>query len=330
MSTLKELIVREVSRIGGQIQGDYALIHCPWHQDTHPSLRVSLLDEKLGLFNCFACDEGKGSYNKLARKLNLEIHDPKALGEELKPRILPLMAGNVENSLDNPTGKVGIVSQDPWLWKEFGYREIRPENLIYDKYLIYKTFKPSLVRLYISNKGKFHQEHFQRLCLSYGDYHVFLRLSSQQEIKTYNSPNLNIKSPSLHPFGLTSSWQIPKNQAGLILVEGPYDLMRTVQNLQDLGIGESFTVLALLGVSHWDSFLSKLEMRLLPQMTNTPIIFMFDNDRAGYALTAKAKADCLNKLLLPKDRVLVLPYKTHDPGDTDKNALREGLIKLGY
>ena len=326
---LRDLVLRELTKIGGIVSDDYIMILCPWHLDTHPSLRVSLVSP--GLFCCFACQEGRGSWNKLATKLNLQRYVSGDEEEEEAPRMLPLEAGEIIPPTVSPCEGIGVVSEDAWSWKEWGYRDIRPDILMSPKSYVHKTFKPSVVRLWLGRKGKFRQERYARLCLHYGSHSVFARLCSEQEIKYFNSAGLNLKDPSLCPFGL-SSFQLPKKQAGLILVEGPYDLLRTIQNLEDLGIKESFTVIALLGVSHWASFFKKLELRLLPQLEDTPLIFFFDNDKAGKDLTQRAITDCRTKLLMPKTRLLEVKYQNQvkDPGCFDKKVFRQALLDLGY
>jgi 5S rRNA maturation endonuclease (ribonuclease M5) len=298
--------------------------------DTHPSLKVSL--EKPGLFKCFACQEGRGNWNKLAKKLGLEVYDGMEEEDETQ-RLKPLLEGEILPVKTAPKEGVGIVTEEPWAWDKWGYREIRPDTLMSPQSYVHNTFKPAVVRLWLGRRGRYRQERFSRLCLHYGDHSVFARLCSEQEIKYYNSTGLDLANPNLHPFGL-ASFKLPEKQAGLILVEGPYDLMRTIQNLQDLGIKDSFTVICLLGVSHWGSFFKKLELRLLHQMDDTPIIFFFDNDKAGKELTRQARSDCRTKLLMPSNKLLDVKYPAtkglKDPGMFDKKMFKEVLIELGY
>ena len=304
-------------------------IPCPFHVDSNPSCTVFY---DTGVFYCLA---GCGT-KPLAvglRKMGVPqsvVDEFKERKEEERPRLSPLREGEFSVvGRDQSQDRVGVVSEEPWGWDSWGYRGIRPASLTVKGSYIYETFRPSVVRLWIGSKGKIRQERYSRMCLHYGDHCVYARLSSEQEIKYYNSSGLSLKDQRLHPFGL-QSFILPKKQAGIILVEGPYDVLMTVQNLEDLGIKDHFSVIGLLGVSHWDSFLTKLELRLLPHLGSTPLIFAFDNDKAGRDLTVRATHDCRSKLLMPTNQLLELPYPTQDPGKCDKKHLKKALVALGY
>ena len=76
---LVQLIIQELGALGYHPQGDKrVLIHCPFHNDTNPSLIVPLIHKKYnpGQFKCFSCG-AKGDWNKLAERLRLKEWDLK-------------------------------------------------------------------------------------------------------------------------------------------------------------------------------------------------------------------------------------------------------------
>jgi len=299
-------------------------ICCPFHQDTNPS---AIVFYGSGVFYCLAgC--GKKSLPQLLNKLGIKIDlaELADLGPELGKQIItPLLPGESAKQETKPE-TLGVITEDPWPWEKFGYRAIRPENMVSG--YIHKLFQPTLVRLWLGKNGKNRQEHYQRLCLHYAKHAVYARLSSEQEVKYYNSPHLSPSDPKLHPFGL-ESFKLPKNVAGLILTEGPYDVLRTIQNLEDLGIREMFPVIGLLGVSHWGSFFKKLKLHLVQQF-DSPILFAFDNDKAGRDLTNLAMLQCSKELLLPDDRLIAFPFDAQDLGGCDGEMIKKGLLQVGY
>jgi len=306
-------------------------ICCPFHNDSDPSCTVFY---ESGVFSCFSCGAIKSLREGLEK---LKVPDSvlsKFETDKDEKEKLDLKPLSIESSLDAPKEKIpgnlaiDVLTKEPWI-ADWGYRAIRAENLSSSVSYIGRVLEPSLVRLSLLVRGKTHQERFSRLGLKVGEHWVYLRLSTEQKFRVYNSQGLNQKNPKQPIFGL-QDFKLPKKQAGIILVEGPYDLMRTIQNLEDLKLKEHFTVMSLLGVSHWSSFLSKLELRFLPQLGDTPLIFAFDNDKAGKSLTASALTDCRHKLLLPRKQLLTLKYGAPDPGDLDAMGLKQALLDLGY
>lgn len=74
---LVQLIVQELGALNYNPHGEKRIvIHCPFHNDTNPSLIIPLIHPKYnpGQFKCFSCGE-KGSWNKLADKLRLKRWD---------------------------------------------------------------------------------------------------------------------------------------------------------------------------------------------------------------------------------------------------------------
>jgi len=310
-------------------------ICCLWHDDNSPSATVFY---DTGIFSCFSCGVKRPLVAVLER---LKVPPSQIKRFEIDPEEekAPLKRLSEITELEiEKEHTVGVLTEEPWPEK-WAYRAIRPSTITT---ALKDLFDPSLVRLWIKGKdGKTHQERFSRLGLKVGKRQVFLRLSSEQEVRIYNSQGLSQKDSQQPVFGM-KDFKVPKNVAGVILVEGPYDLLRTTQNLIDLKIEKSFLVLALLGSSQWGAFLTKFELRLMHQLGNTPIILAFDNDKAGYDLTKRVQRDCKEKLLLSRNQVMVLEYGAayipnkppiegiKDPGDLDAEGLKVSLKKLGY
>lgn len=70
-----EDVLKALSPFDPQVKGDNALILCPWHDDSNPSLRVyiggSNKDIPIGFAICFSCG-AKGLWRKLAEKLGID------------------------------------------------------------------------------------------------------------------------------------------------------------------------------------------------------------------------------------------------------------------
>jgi len=294
-------------------------ICCPFHNDSRPSCTVFYGS---GVFSCFSCG-AKQSPVKGLIKLGVpeehvkDIFEVKEDDSQIR-RIKSLLELEEPTPPKQPT--IGIIDREPWV-PGWAFRKIRSEFLLEQLDL-----KPELVRLWIRNRqGKINQERFQRLSLAYTDHALFLRLSSEQKVRVFNSPGLQLADPILPPFGLPS-FKVSKALAGIFIVEGPYDLLRTRQHLYDLGISNHFAVVALLGVSQWQSFLIKYELRLQSTCGNIPLLFALDNDDAGNALLIKAQKD-LARLQAPS---LVFQYPGKDPGDLDLLPFKNSLLDLGF
>lgn len=318
---LKETYNRWLMEYAGTVSssGSGWLICCPFHEDNNPSCTV-FFDS--GVFSCLGCGATKPpavGFLKLGVPKS-EVEDVfREIETEREVERLPELSYEAEVH----TEKVGVLTSVEWPegWR---YRGIRSEMLRSTESPIVKLFSPKLTRLWLVGKGgKRRQEKYSRLSLSYGKSQIHLRLSSEQEVRVYNSSELDLSAVKLPPFGLTKFFLKP-DLYGIILVEGPYDVLQTIQNLHDLGYYKHFEVIGLLGVSHWTSFLRKLEIRILPQLKEIPVLLAFDNDRAGKDLTKRARAD-LQKLFIPKNQIVTLKYDGKDPGTLDKVRFQKAL-----
>jgi hypothetical protein len=294
---------------------------CPFHHDTNPS---AIVFYETGVFFCLGgC--GKRSFKQLVEKLGVrydvvegetDLPPPAASLEALTERFEAKTADE---------GKLGVVYEEPWPWAEAGYRAIKSANLTQGA--IYERFKPSLVRLWMKKDGRVRQERYPRLALHHAGHAVYARLSEEQQVKYYNSAGMEPSDPKVPPFGMPPHFKLPKNLAGIIVTEGPYDVLRTIQNLDEIGVGDQFLVAGLLGVSHWQSFFQKLQKHYIWQ-TSAPFLLALDNDEAGVKVTRQLLEQAAT--LMAPGRVVALPFEGHDLGDCEVGALRAGLLAVGY
>jgi len=302
-------------------------ICCPFHDDTDPSCTVFYS----GVFSCFSCAKSWGPRQGFAalgvpERILAESFPPNGTGRPLDMAALP----DLERASSTPVKRealVGVESREPWPegWR---YREIESRWLTDPGSPLVRTFAPSLVRLWVERPSGRHVEPLPRLSLKVGDKEVYLRLSRSTQIKTFNSDGFDFNDPALVPFGLTS-FQLPPRNRALVLVEGPYDLLRTCQNLLTLDrmLYDQIPVVALLGVSHWRAFKEKLQLRFASQLQGN-LVLAFDNDKAGQELTRTVTEDVVRSGLLPEHRVRVLPFAAHDPGEVDVDHFAEALGRV--
>ena len=310
-------------------------ILCPFHADSKPSCLVF----PTGVFTCLGCGKAWPPYVGF-RKMGVPDHiiaqywgrDAKVDVGRLKP--LPSLDQiYVDESAPQEVEETyGVYQRDPWP-EGWAFRDVSANLLSEPSSPLVRLFSPTLVRIWSQRGAVRVAERFPRIGLrmAHPSHEVYLRLSSQQERKIYNSCGLDQKDPDLLPFGL-SSWNLPEGTRGIILVEGPYDLLRTSQNLLQMGRMwyDRITVVALLGVGQWGSFRDKFELRLLPQFSrgDLKLILALDNDGGGEILTRQILREVVEeRFWLPSSMVSVLDYAADDPGVLDFEPFKEALLK---
>ena len=313
-------------------------IRCPWHKpDNNPSCLVFFT----GIFYCLVChgDRQKGhrgispyhGFQALgmpearAKKLFL-AGDAAALSErklDMTPPPVVEELADVDSlrrktllSDEKPTKilEEKVVSRS--VWPEYwGFRGIDYVTMIQPWFQ--ERFEPMKVTL--------KKERLPRLALAVGGAHklkpkklrheVYLRLSSAVKPKAANSIGLSL-DPDVGNFatlfGLINN-KFCAGCRGIILVEGPYDCIHTLQHLYRQEIGGKFEVIALLGTPHWFSVCRQLQKIVL----DLPIILAFDHDPAGLKLTHTAIKDLQSLCYIPRSKIKVLDYPLaiKDPGD---------------
>lgn len=329
-------------------------IRCPWHQpDNNPSCIVFV---PTGIFYCVVChgDQPKGKRGlspyrgfqaigmseQRARRLFIDGEDG---GGQLSFQRLPnLLNEDIEIPKKIFYEKVSV--RDPWP-KDWSYRAIDAATMSSPWFR--KRFDPCKVVL--------KKEHTPRLALAVGGceqskptdildhpnylrHEVFLRLSSAVKVKAVNSHGLTLDPDVLDPlpatlFGLVNN-RLSKGSSGLFLTEGPYDAIRLQQHLHRPELnGRRFDCAALLGTPQWRNCLSQLQTHILPDMARKgiPVILAFDNDMAGFKLTATAIKDLKSLCYFSQSMIHIFdyPHDIKDPGDTSFDVFLQSMAKLG-
>lgn len=312
-------------------------ILCPFHDETKPSCLVF----PTGVFHCLG-----GCGSKSPREGFKKIGVPQELvdrhwGRNAQPdvgkmRPLPTlkeMFSDEEDALTPVEDSSSVYLREPWP-TDWSFRDIEPSFLSDRSSPLVELFQPSLVRIWTKQGTARVAERFPRLSLrlAKSEHEVYLRLSTQQEKRVYNSCGLDQKNPDLLPFGL-DDWTLRPGIKGLLVVEGPYDLLRCSQNLLKMGRVwyDILPVVALLGIGQWPTFRKKFELRLLPQLLKNDLrlVTAFDNDKAGDALTSQSLREIVeDNFWLPPRLVSVLNYSAKDPGDLGFEGFKGAVTKI--
>ena len=327
-------------------------IRCPWHwPDNNPSCMVFY---GTGLFYCVVCHgdkpKGKRGVGPYKAFQALGMDEDKArnifikgagslMSADLEPSHLPdLMAisGTSGTNAIKPLPESKVAAREPWP-KWWGFRDVdcltMQQKWFADRFAPEKVYlkKERLPRLSLSIGGA--ERFLDTRHLDYLKAEVCLRLSSMVKSKTINSPGLNLDPDKVRPkvagmFGLVGN-RLEEGCRGVLLVEGPYDAIRTLQSIHEIGGG--LEVIALLGTPQWDNIRRQIRMHLLSAMTKKgiPLILAFDNDNAGRKLTATA-IETLQEDLFPPRLIKRLEYPQHikDPGDLSSEILLAALSEI--
>lgn len=309
-------------------------ILCPFHEEAAPSCLVF----PTGVFRCLGCGRTaspRAGFQKLGVPDDIiNRHWGKNAEHDVgKMRPLPTLDEVCEDDADEKEVKetYGVYLREPWP-EGWGFRGIESVNMTDPNSPIVQMFQPSMVRLWMKAGSSRTAERFPRLALRMREHEVYLRMSTQQEKRVYNSCGLDQKDSSLPLFGM-ESWTLREGVRGIILAEGPYDQLRTAQNLLQMGRVwyDAIPVYALLGVGQWDIVLKKMMMHLFPQLQKNDqrLVLGFDNDKAGEALTSRAVRELVEEgMWLSPKRVSVLDYVAKDLGELGFEGFRESITKI--
>lgn len=297
------------------------LIRCPWHSDSNPSCNIF---SKSGVFFCWSCHFGK---NKGVgpiegfKALGVPLSEIEKLSYEVEMTTYDFTPSSLlsENLVleDAPLSESEqVLTREPWP-RFWAWRKINFTTL--DMLQTQARFNPQLVTL----STKLGPERLPRLGLTLanvrgGASEVFLRLSSEQTPKAVNAKGLDLKRTDILPLGFPGALRTSAISAkALMLVEGPYDAMRTYQHLVDLDLVGKVEVGAILGTGQWGhAWKHKFLVDYLPRFDGT-LVLAFDADEAGFSVTRQVLGDL--SLYWPKDKTKVLYWggvsKAKDPGD---------------
>lgn len=289
--TLRQLVIEELSKIGGKIKGDNILITCPFHDDRHPSLNVYIGHSKTpGIFRCWSGSCGAhGGWNKLAHALRLPYFQFKN-SNPIQP--------------SNPHAKVVSTKEDG----NVNAFEVLEKSLHYSSPLTINE-APSLrgteelpdgfqwrglpkellervgARYYFDNKFKF-------------DY-LYFPLTTNNVYKGYTLCALDRENNKLkyQTFAKTDEvfflYDQVEGSSPLVLVEGHFDALRL--------FSYNIPVMAIFGTENWSS----IKKELLTAKCPPKVIILFDGDEAGYKASIKVFNDLrsglnVDILYLPK------------------------------
>lgn len=287
-------------------------ILCPWHEDREPSC---LVWADTGFFSCWTCGTKPPAegFKKLGVPGPVVDRALKRTTRELSLKPLPTLDQMAELTLVEKPKTLGVETREPWP-AEWRFRDVPGEFLrFYDP-----LFSPGLVTLWFDRGSHRDVEELPRLALKLHGIRgpaaeVYLRLSTTQEVKAYDSAGLDLHR--LYPFGL-SSWRLDPEVRALVVVEGPYDLLNLRYQLSRLGADRRVVVVALLGTGHWKAFRDLAVVSLWPQLQgrSIPLVLALDPDQAGIKLRDQIVAEAKEHLWFPGLIRTIDTRPAEDPG----------------
>lgn len=262
---LRQLVISELMALGYKPKGQSIVIHCPYHNDKHPSCHVHIGNKfEPGFHKCFSCG-GRGGWNDLARIFQMNNYDYKE-GNKNNFKTEKKQESNdpfkmFENYLsakpilvdDIPRMKEGLES----LPSDFEWRGV-PKA----------TWDKLGASLYWSRNEDIEFLHLP--ITRNGEYmgYTLCALEKRQN----NKPKYEIYANTSKNFLLFD--QLRSNEP-VILCEGHFDAIR----LYHYG----YNALCVFGVENWSTF----KRTLLYSKVPTKVIILFDGDDAGYRAAQK-------------------------------------------
>lgn len=320
MSDAERVITEELSRYMGQgLQGkSRAMIPCPFHKETQPSLIVNLTNfngRPAGYYYCFGCKASsgtKGGWNGLAKELGLKQVDGdgfvqktfKRRREKIKPpeglkeilafwqiqMAIPVAAGTKWRGFDaeflNRTGALMGTSE------KYGHK-----GVVLPVYV-----GPDLVGA------------------------VFAAYDKDVQPKYANSPGPWAKADGVFMLHFAAKMLENIKRRYIVITEGPRDCLRLLR----LGI----PAVAVLGANNW----SETKTNLLLMQDIERVVLALDNDTAGIEAErgrkksrGKPAIKGLREYFAGRCQIEKLKYpaweKGKDPGAVSTDCLREWIDK---
>lgn len=238
----------EYANIYVRASEDEALIVCPWHSETKPSLNISLTGKNVvpGAFYCFGCNE-HGNWNKLADKLNLKKISGKQANISTDFSILNTRLKKLQNNNNNYELPKNLFVWDG-LWRgltsEF-LEQFQPAKYFDNSWLEWRILFPIT--------------HFKKLV-----GHLSERISYSKAPKHLFSKGLPT-SKILYPVDLHQGHKA-------VLVEGLADMLRLRR--------DGIPALCFFGTGNW----KKDKQNILLNLGIEKVIACGDGDRAGWAV----------------------------------------------
>lgn len=293
LSRLRNHIITHLTELGYPIKrnGNEIPIHCPFHNDSNPSLDVHVGDKITpGGFKCWSCGE-KGGWNKLASKMNL-----------------PLFVFDNTVFDANRVVKKGESDSDPY--KELS-QALKNSKLMFGEKEVHVlpgveplpsdfTWRGLPRKFYESIGGKFYWD--RKLELDY----LYLPIAMNKKYMGYTICALQPAKLKYLTYADTKKTlllydQLPSNET-LVIVEGHFDAMRLYY--------EGIPSACIFGVENWSSIKKAAILAKAPKK----ILICMDSDwqgrEAAQTLFNDFK-DCIDVLIyqLPEDE------NKYDPGN---------------
>lgn len=295
----KQHIEKQLRRVPGAITKQNQIqICCPFHDDTNPSLDVSLVAipgrVSVGGFNCFSCN-ASGGWNKLAAKLGLEgwgKPDPNRIDNVHENFLYELEGVMVQRNLVYEKPKTEGPWDVPWrglpaqFLREVGAEYLWDRNA--EEYRVYLPIHSAMGKLvgHVAARGE--------------------PSDIPARYKYLNSTGFEAKN---HWYCLNYE----KSPKVVVVVEGPYDTLKFR--------AEGIPAIGLLGVNQ----LSDQKIMQLIARGCRDVVLALDADEAGREATFKhaerMKAVGLNVVDLNLSRYLTHPEQKMDPGNAPDQVL---------
>lgn len=210
-----EFILAELTRagVGYKSSGDHAMIVCPFHNDSNPSLGISLGGKvPAGVWHCLGCKRS-GTWNELAQRIGMRVWDKNSVSDVL-------YITRTKKSI-NSTPEVEDPLLSPWngRWKSYGPKFLR-------KFGAKKLWDPR------------NREYYLYLPMTYiGEYYGYVRARLHEDSpgpKYWFPPNI---TKPMYPI----DYLLEYDTRVVVLVEGVGDALRCLRY--------GLPALAILGTS---------------------------------------------------------------------------------
>jgi len=254
---LKDFILAQLESAGIYVRAgeDEALVLCPWHSETKPSLNISLIDKNViaGAFYCFGCQE-HGNWNKLAEKLGLK----KIEGSQISPDDEALVLNRRFRELQKKN--VGYeLPKALFTWNK-SWRGLTPEFL--------EQFQPAkhFDEIWLEWRILFPITHFKKLV-----GHLSERVNASKSPKHLFSKGLPTRK-ILYPVDLHQGTKT-------VLVEGLADMLRLRR--------DGVPALCFFGTGNWKS----QKQNILLNLGIERVVVCGDGDLPGWDINETIKQD---------------------------------------
>lgn len=304
---LREIVINELTRIGGILKRDEIHILCCFHSDMNPSLGVHV-GHKVppGTFHCFSCG-ASGGWNKLARQLNLvnpnqnlrqvDYQETSKITQYDDPFLI--LSKEMKNSVILEEKEVPTLTGIEPLPPNFSWRGIPRE--FYEKLG---------AKFYWESKPKIDFEM---------DW-LYIPLYTNSRYVGYTLCALKPNKPKYKTFTDASKhfflYDLLKEGETVVVVEGHFDALR----LANFGI----PAVAIFGVENW----SPVKKALLLAKNPAKVLILMDGDEAGHKAAKEVFADIENLVETENLEIPITPEKL-DPGNMPLSYIEAIRGKLG-